>query len=342
MRRVRRWLTVAFVLVVVGAAGGAWWVADRIATPYGAFGEDGAFVEVPEGAALATIGRRLADAGVVPDALTFRLAAEVEGATRRLQAGEYRFAGGETAREVVRRIAAGDVYTRLITFPEGLTIRQLADVFEQAGLGPRADFVAAAADASLIAHLDAEASDLEGYLFPDTYPLPHRVTAAEVVRAMVAGFERVFDADLRAAAAARGMTVREVVTLAAIIEKETAAADEHPIVSGVYHNRLRIGMPLQADPTVIYAMMRAGTWNGNIRRQDLQLDSPYNTYRYGGLPPGPIAAPGRASIVAAINPADVKYLYFVSRNDGTHVFATTLVEHNRNVARWQLRRSSGS
>ena len=340
MRRVQRWLTIALPLAIVGAASGAWWIADRLATPYGAFGDDGIFVEVPEGAALAAIGQRLAEAGVVPDATTFRLAAELEGAARRLQAGEYRFTGGESPREIVRRIAAGDVYTRLVTFPEGLTIRQLADAFEQAGLGPRAGFVEAAGDASLIAHLDPGATDLEGYLFPDTYPLPRRVTADEVVGAMVGGFERVFGPDLRAAAAARGLSVREVVTLAAIIEKETAAPDEHPLVSAVYHNRLRVGMPLQADPTVIYAMMQAGIWNGNIRRQDLQIDSPYNTYRYSGLPPGPIAAPGRASLVAALNPADVKYLYFVSRNDGTHVFATTLVEHNRNVARWQ--RGAGS
>jgi len=204
-------------------------------------------------------------------------------------------------------------------------------------LGPKDEFVEAAGNAALIGRLDPDAEDLEGYLFPDTYPFPRRTTAADVVRAMVAGFERAFDAELRAAAASRGMTVREVVTLASLIEKETAAADERTLVSAVYHNRLRIGMPLQCDPTVIYALMLSGRWNGNIRRQDLQIDSPYNTYRYAGLPPGPIAGPGRAALVAALDPVDVKYLYFVSRNDGTHVFATTLAEHNRNVARWQIR-----
>jgi UPF0755 protein len=155
---------------------------------------------------------------------------------------------------------------------------------------------------------------------------------------MVAQFERVFGADLRAEAAARQLSVREAVTLASLIEKETAQDAERPIVSAVYHNRLRLGMPLQCDPTVIYALMDAGTWNGNLTRADLQVDSPYNTYRYAGLPPGPIASPGRPSLEAAVRPADVGYLYFVSRNDGTHVFASTLSEHNRNVAEWQLRR----
>jgi len=328
-------LVAALVVLAAGAAG--WWVLERVDGPYGTFPAEGVFVEIPPGATLGGIARQLVAAGVVRDELTFRLAARLERATRRLQAGEYYFAETATPREVVGRIADGDVYTRRVTFPEGLTIPQLADLFAEQGLGRRDDFIKAARTTSLIAHLDREAEDLEGYLFPDTYPFARRVTAEEVVRAMVAGFERAFDAELRAAAAARGLTVRQVVTLASLVEKETAAPDERTIVSAVYHNRLRIGMPLQCDPTVIYALMRAGTWNGNIRRQDLQIDSPYNTYRYPGLPPGPIAGPGRAALVAALSPADVKYLYFVSRNDGTHVFATTLAEHNRNVARWQIR-----
>ena len=153
---------------------------------------------------------------------------------------------------------------------------------------------------------------------------------------MVEAFDRAFDPELRAEAAARGMSLREVVTLASLIEKETAQASERPIVSAVYHNRLTRRIPLQCDPTVVYALMRAGKWNGNIRKPDLQIKSPFNTYVYPGLPPTPIASPGRASIEAAIRPADVPYLYFVSRNDGTHVFAETLAEHNRNVAQWQL------
>jgi len=158
------------------------------------------------------------------------------------------------------------------------------------------------------------------------------------VRAMVTRFDRAFDSEVRADAASRGMTVGDVLTLASIVEKETGRADERAQVSAVYHNRLRIGMPLQCDPTVIYALMLAGRWTGNLRKVDLAMKSPYNTYTVRGLPPGPIASPGRASIEAAIRPADVPYLYFVSRNDGTHAFARTLAEHNLNVATFQKRR----
>ena len=153
---------------------------------------------------------------------------------------------------------------------------------------------------------------------------------------MVAGFKKAFDAELRAAAAADGLTVRQVVTLASLVEKETASSDERPLVAAVYRNRMKIGMGMQADPTVIYALQKAGKYDGNLSRSDLQFDSPYNTYRYAGLPPGPIASAGRASLAATVKPASVDYLYFVSRNDGTHVFASTLAEHNRNVQTWQV------
>jgi UPF0755 protein len=154
---------------------------------------------------------------------------------------------------------------------------------------------------------------------------------------MVALFKRLYDEPLRTEAAAAGLTTRQVVSLAALVEKETARPEERPLVGAVYRNRLRIGMGMQADPTVIYALQRAGQYDGNLTRADLQFDSPYNTYRYAGLPPGPIAAPGLASLQAAVRPADVPHLYFVSRNDGTHVFADTLAEHNRNVQEWQVR-----
>jgi UPF0755 protein len=154
---------------------------------------------------------------------------------------------------------------------------------------------------------------------------------------MVTRFEKALTPDIRQRAAARGLSVRELVTLASIVEKETGSGDERPLVAAVYANRLKVGMGLQCDPTVIYALERAGRFDGNLTRADLQFDSPYNTYRYAGLPPGPIAAPGRASLEAAAQPADVSYLYFVSKNDGSHAFATTLDEHNRNVFEYQIR-----
>jgi UPF0755 protein len=238
--------------------------------------------------------------------------------------------------EVVDRIARGDVYLRSITFREGLTVRQMAAIFEEKGFGPADAFLKAASSSDRIRALDPEAADLEGYLFPDTYALPRRATAETLVDRMVAEFEKVLSPDLRAKATARGVSVRELVTLASIVEKETGAAQERPMVAAVYTNRLRIGMALQCDPTVIYALERAGRYDGNIRREDLSINSPYNTYRYPGLPPGPIAAPGLAALEAAAAPANVPYLYFVSRNDGTHVYASTLEEHNRNVRQYQV------
>jgi UPF0755 protein len=189
----------------------------------------------------------------------------------------------------------------------------------------------------LIADLDPDARDLEGYLFPETYSLPRNTPASTVVEQMVAGFKNAFSPEMRRATEAAGLSVRQLVTLASLVEKETAAGDERPLVAAVYRNRLRIHMPMQADPTVIYALQKAGNYNGNLTREHLhELDSPYNTYKYAGLPPGPIAAPGKASLQAAAAPADVDYLYFVSKNDGTHVFASTLDEHNRNVFTWQV------
>jgi UPF0755 protein len=330
----RLFLFLALFLVLVAAAG--FWFYRSLQQPYRGFTEAEVFVEIPPGASTASMASRLADAGVVPNTVAFRAAVWVRKAGRRLQAGEYRFDRPATPMEVVDRIARGDVFLRSITFREGLTIRQMAALYEEKGFGPADDFVKAASKPDRIRALDPQAPDLEGYLFPNTYALPRRATAETLVDRMVVEFEKVLSPELRAQATARGLSMRELVTLASIVEKETGAAQERPLVSAVYTNRLRIGMSLQCDPTVIYALERAGNYDGNIRRADLSIDSPYNTYRYPGLPPGPIAAPGRASLEAAANPASVPYLYFVSRNDGSHVFASTLDEHNRNVRQFQI------
>lgn len=330
-------ILIVLLVVAISGAGAAWWVGQQVGSAYRGFTGEEVFVDIPQGSSVTAMADRLAAAGVVSHPLVFRIAARMSGAERSLQAGEYRFAEPATPSEVVGRLARGDVYTRAVTFREGLTIWDMAEVFAAAGLGTAEDFLKEARDPARIQSLDPDARSLEGYLFPDTYQLPRSAGATGIVDAMVAGFLRAFDADLRAAAAARGMSVREVVTIASLVEKETATASERPIVSAVYQNRLRIGMGLQCDPTVIYALRLADRWNGNLTRENLQIDSPYNTYRYAGLPPGPIASPGKASIEAAIRPSSDPYLYFVSRNDGTHVFATTLEEHNRNVQQWQVR-----
>ncbi len=335
-----KWLVRALVLaVVVAIAAGtvAFGLRARALEPFRGYPADAQFVDVPAGAGPRTIGLRLVAAGVVRDDLTFRVALWLTGRARALKAGEYRFSGPVSAVDVVELLARGAIYTRPVTFREGLTIAEMADVYTASGLGTRAAFVEAASDAALIRDLDPAAPDLEGYLFPDTYPVPRQTPAATLVAQMVRGFRAALPPELIARAAADGLTVRQVVTLAALVEKETAQDAERPVVAAVYRNRHRVGMPMQADPTVIFALQRAGTWDGNLSRADLGFDSPYNTYRYGGLPPGPIAAPGRRALEAVVSPAAVDYLYFVSRNDGTHVFAATLRDHNRNVFEWQVK-----
>jgi UPF0755 protein len=335
VKRLARWGLVAIVLIAL-AGGAAWWWLRTLDEPYRAFSGDEIFVDIPAGTGPRAIGRRLIDAGVVRNELTFRVALLKSGRSRDLKAGEYRFDRAASVNEVIGRLVQGDVYRRLVTFREGLTIAEMADVFAASGLGTAEAFVAAAADPSPIRALDPDAKDLEGYLYPETYGLPRGIPAPDLIRLMVASFEKAFDADLRQAAAAQGLTVRQVVTLASLVEKETARDDERPLVGAVYRNRVKAGMGMQADPTIIYALQKARRWNGNLSKADLQFDSPYNTYRYSGLPPGPIAAPGRPALAAAVHPAEVEYLYFVSKNDGSHVFATTLTEHNRNVQEWQI------
>lgn len=334
MKRLARWIFGVGILVLAAAVA---WLALAFTRPYKGYSEAERFVDVPQGAGPSSIGRRLQEAGIIRDTLSFRLALLRSGAGRRLQAGEYHFDRPMTVGQVVAKLARGEVYLVPVTFREGLTIRQMSEIYAARGLGSAADFLAAARDARLAAAFDPGAADLEGYLFPDTYAMSRRATAAQLVERMVAGFQKVLTPELRARAAARGLDVRGLVTLASIIEKETGKADERPLVAAVYTNRLRIGMGLQCDPTVIYALEKAGRYTGNLTREDLHVDSPYNTYRYAGLPPGPIASPGRASLEAAVNPAEVPYLYFVSRNDGTHAFASTLDEHNHNVYEYQVR-----
>jgi peptidoglycan lytic transglycosylase G len=328
---------IAFIFVILLIAGvAAAMVYRRVTQPYRGYEAAEQFVEIPQGSGSRAIGERLVAGGVVRDHLTFRVALWLSREGRRLKAGEYQFTGAMTPFEVIAKIARGEVYVVNVTFPEGLSIAEMAKIFESHGFGPGAGFVQAAADASPVHELDPAATDLEGYLFPETYALSRHAEAAALIRLMVARFEHVFTPELRQSAAAHNLSVRQTVTLASIVEKETGKTEERPLVASVYLNRLRRNMALQCDPTVIYALQKAGRYNGNLRRDDLNVDSPYNTYRYPGLPPGPIASPGRASLEAVLRPADTDFLYFVSRNDGTHEFARTLEEHNRNVQKFQV------
>jgi UPF0755 protein len=336
----------AFILLIVlallAAAGLGVTLYRRTNQPFKGYAAAEQFVEITPRTSSRAIGEALVSGGVVQDQATFRVALWRTGAARELKAGTYRFDGPMAATDVVRKIARGDVFVRRITFPEGLNLGEMAHIFEQEGLGTAKSFVESARDPQPIANVDPAARDLEGYLFPETYSLPPlpglptKVSAPKLVHVMVARFEQLFTPEMQQAAEAHGLTTREAVTLASIVEKETAAPSERPIVAAVFLNRLKIGMGLQSDPTVIYALEKAGRYNGNLTREGLAFDSPYNTYRYRGLPPGPIASPGLPSLKAVLAPADADYLYFVSRNDGTHVFARTLEEHNANVRTFQV------
>ncbi|HUN88389.1 MAG TPA: endolytic transglycosylase MltG [Terriglobales bacterium] len=246
---------------------------------------------------------------------------------RSLKAGEYKFDDSETALRVHDRLSRGDVYIHTVVIPEGFNKFDIADAVQAAGLGTRQEFLAEAqAQIGLIRDLDPQATSLEGYLFPDTYGFTRAQTMADIIAVMVHRFKQ------EAKQIGLNANVHQVVTLASIVEKETAAPEERPLVAGLYLNRLDKHMALDADPTVIYAALLAGDYQGTITRSELQSDSPYNSYKFPGLPPGPIASPGKASLLAALNPTKTDYLYFVSDDNGHHRFARTLDEHTHNVA----------
>ena len=324
------------LLVPVGQMAWSWWKLQR---PYQGYEGPEKLVTVEPGAGASQILDRLEKEGVLADAKLARTYLIYVLRDPKIQAGEYRFRGPLTTAQVLGMLVRGDVVTRSVTIIEGLTLEEIADQLARAGLGRREVFLDLMRSPGLIAQVDPDAPDLEGYLFPETYRFASGTGEREIVETLVRTFRQRFESDVRPrlAQGPPGRTVRQVVTLASIVEKEARIPSERPLIAAVYRNRLDRRIGLAADPTVIYALKRLGRWNGNLRRDDLRMDSPYNTYRYAGLPPGPICSPGLASLKAAAAPADVPYLYFVGRNDGTHVFAQTLEEHNRNVEIWQRR-----
>lgn len=323
-----RLVTLIVVLGLAGVGGVLAWTTLRTAPTLPA---SAVTVVIREGAGVAEIARRLESAGVVRSALLFRLWARWAGRDRTMQPGTYRFETSTDMNGVLTRLAAG-VEPVEVTIPEGLTVREIADLLAARGLGSAESFRCLAADPEFLLAAGVPGPQLEGFLFPDTYRFIPPEEPSEILATMVRRFHERFDAEHYRRTSDRHLTVNEVLTLASIIEKETGKAAERPLIAAVFANRLRIGMPLQSDPTVIYSLP---AFDGNLTRADLAHPSPYNTYVARGLPPGPIANPGLAAIDAALAPADSSALYFVSRNDGSHEFSTTLAEHNRAVARFQ-------
>src|SRR5713101_4422408 len=293
-------------------------------------------VEVPAHKGVIEMAEILDDAGVIRSRVGFVLLTLARGSFRSLKAGEYQIPQGTNTVKVLELLEGGKVLQHLVTFQEGSSLGELARQLETERLTPAEDILRVAKDAVFLKTLDIQADSVEGYLFPDTYQFVKGMTAEEILARMVARLREKIAAEILAEARQREMTIHQLLTLASIIEKEAVESSEMPLISAVFWNRLKRDMPLQADPTVQYAV---GKDRKRLTREDLQVDSPYNTYRRQGLPPGPIASPGRAAIAAAVRPARVNYLYFVALDDRFHTFSTNLADHNAAVARYRLARA---
>jgi UPF0755 protein len=296
-------------------------------------------IKVERGEPFSSVVHKLKEKGALPNDRLFSLWARLWQLDKKIHWGFYRFELPLAPAAIIDQMVLGKGLFYRVTIPEGLTLREAADLLWAAGIGDREKLLAEAANPELLTQLGFEETGIEGYLFPDTYYFPPSATEREVLIAMVEQFRAVFDPMIQGMQGTRqyaqgpDLTPHEIVTLASIIEKETGDAAERPLVSAVFHNRLKLKMPLQSDPTVIYGAQPPGN---NITRKDLKSRSPYNTYRVKGLPPGPICSPGLSSLKAALFPAAVPYLYFVSKNDGTHIFSVDLADHNRAVRQYQV------
>lgn len=280
------------------------------------------------------IAQILHEAGVIHSPWAFLAVAYLQGSLTRLQAGEYEFAPGMSVLEILRRLEAGRVLTHQITIPEGFTALDIAQLLHGERLADTDRFMELVQDAKFTGSLGLPVASLEGYLFPDTYRFSRGMSEEDILRIMVSRFHEVLPADLEAQAERRNLDTHGVITLASLIEKEAKLDRERPLVSAVFYNRLRRRMPLQSDPTALYG---AADSRRRVTVLDLQRKTPYNTYLNAGLPPGPIANPGLASVLAALNPAQVDFLYFVAKNDGSHYFSRTLGQHMQAVRIYQMK-----
>jgi UPF0755 protein len=330
-------LIIGTLLAVVVAAGGWLWIQRSLApVDEGAGHARLVAFEVESGDSLTRVEAALEAKGLIRNAKVARWFAQAEDLSSQIKVGEYEFTAAQSTREILDALAKGRVRTHSVVIPEGQRASEIADRLAAAGLADREEFLRVVFDPEMPIRLGVEGPSLEGYLFPDTYRFARGLPPERIAEAMVEEFLRVYRDLGPATGERRPLSMREFVTLASIVEKETGAEEERPLIAAVFLNRLKRGMRLETDPTVIYGIEN---FDGNLRRVHLKDDSnPYNTYRIRGLPPGPIASPGRDALQAVLEPAETSYLYFVSRNDGTHVFSKTYVEHKAAVDRFQRRR----
>lgn len=328
-----RWIALSLLILLIFLTLGAGYFYLALYRPYQGFASEGVYVDIPRGATQQTIARLLAENGVVRSGLVFDLLCRYRDRPT-MQAGEYFFDHPVTAFDVYDTIANGRVYVREFVIPEGFTMFDIADLAAQEGLLTREEFLAAARDPSPIRDIAPNAPSLEGFLFPATYEFPRHMAGKDMTAAMVKKFRQEW-LTLSTADPPPHRSIQNIVTLASMVERETPRPEERPHVAGVFENRLRIGQPLQCDPTVAYALTLAGAYPGKLDGRLLHFPSPYNTYQNRGLPPGPIANPGEAALRAALDPPPTDDLYFVANTQGGHFFSKTLQEHNRNVARYR-------
>ena len=319
---------VLFVRILLLTLMGWYLVCSFIPPGRGAIVRD---VSFPTGSGIKRLAAELKRDGVIRSTWHFIVLARLRGVAHRLKAGDYRFTDAMTPGDILRKLATGDVDYRRFTLPEGYSVYQAAEMLEQKGYFKRDEFLAACRDTALLERLGIGAASVEGYLFPATYNLARNSTVEQLVAQMVGRFRQVY-ADMAAGGEGQGgLSSNGIVILASIIEKEAVSAGDKPLISSVFYNRLRMGMPLQSDPTAVYGVR---AFAGKVTKDDICRRSPYNTYQVRGLPPGPIGNPGTDALRAALHPAHSAYLYFVARQDGTHCFSRTLEEHNRAVVRY--------
>ena len=292
-------------------------------------------VVIPPGQNLWTTAKYLNNTGIITNPVKFKLLARIKNYDKKIKAGEYLLSSSMPPIKILEIIASGKVRLYKITIPEGYNLKQVASIIAKAKLGTKEDFLKAATNSSFVHKQGIKAETFEGYLFPETYYFPKDITPEKIIAAMVERFRSIFNPEWKKRAKDLNLSIHQVVTLASIIEKETGVSFERPVISSVFHNRLKKRMRLESDPTVIYGLKN---FDGNITRKHLVTKTVYNTYTIKGLPPGPIANPGIKAIEAALYPADTDFFYFVSKKDRTHKFSTNIKDHNKAVRKYQLRK----